>query len=130
MKKITTYVLCMTRNKKHIKGDRAELIAAEFFIEKGFYVFRNISQQGPADMAVLDPDGNLMLVDVKALSLRTKNGWKINRTPSNEQEKLNIQLCYVNLDTRELTDNVPRKGNYRRNNVVDIKTYMKVHTPE
>tara|TARA_R100000995_G_C3375012_1_gene73452 strand:- start:35 stop:397 length:363 start_codon:yes stop_codon:yes gene_type:complete len=120
----------MTRNKKHIKGDRAELIAAEFFIEKGFYVFRNISQQGPADMAVLDPDGNLMLVDVKALSLRTKNGWKINRTPSNEQEKLNIQLCYVNLDTRELTDHVPRKGNYRRNNVVDIKTYMKVHTPE
>ena len=27
----------MARNKKHIKGDRAELIAAEFFIEKGFY---------------------------------------------------------------------------------------------
>ena len=60
------------RNKKHIKGDLAELIAAEFFIDKGFYVFRNMSQHGPADMTVLDPDGNIMLVDIKALSLRNK----------------------------------------------------------
>jgi hypothetical protein len=40
----------MTRNNKHIKGDQAELIAQEFFIKKGFYVFNNISQHGPADM--------------------------------------------------------------------------------
>ena len=120
----------MARNKKHIKGDLAELIAAEFFIDKGFYVFRNMSQQGPADMAVLDPEGNIMLVDVKALSLRNKNGYKVNRTPSDEQARLNVQLCYVNLETRELTDHVPRKGNYRRGNVIDIKTYMKVHAPE
>ena len=44
----------MTRNNKHIKGDQAELIAQEFFIKKGFYVFNNISQHGPADMCVLD----------------------------------------------------------------------------
>ena len=54
-----TYDEClkMTRNNKHIKGDQAELIAQEFFIKKGFYVFNNISQHGPADMCVLDHDG-------------------------------------------------------------------------
>jgi len=112
----------MTRNKKHIKGDRAELIAQEFFIKKGFYVFNNISQHGPADMCVLDHDGYIMLVDVKAISLRSKNGWKVNRAPSKEQNRLGIEIVYVNLDTREVLDHMPRKGNYK-NNVVDIKEY-------
>ena len=97
----------MSRCTKHIKGDRAELIAQEFFIEKGFYVFNNISQHGPVDMAVMDKDGNIMLVDVKALSLRTKNGWKVNRVPTKEQDKLGIELVFVNLDTKEVLDEVP-----------------------
>ena len=112
----------MARNKKHIKGDQAELIAQEFFIKKGFYVFNNISQHGPADMCVLDHDGYIMLVDVKAISLRSKNGWKVNRAPSKEQDRLGIEIVYVNLDTREVLDHMPRKGNYK-NNVVDIKEY-------
>ena len=112
----------MTRNKKHIKGDQAELIAKEFFIKKGYYVFNNISQHGPADMCVLDHDGYIMLVDVKAISLRSKNGWKVNRAPSKEQDRLGIEIVYVNLDTREVLDHMPRKGNYK-NNVVNIKEY-------
>jgi len=112
----------MPRNKKHIKGDQAELIAQEFFIKKGFYVFNNISQHGPADMCVLDHDGYIMLVDVKAISLRSKNGWKVNRAPSKEQDRLGIEIVYVNLDTREVLDHMPRKGNYK-NNVVNIKEY-------
>ena len=66
----------MTRNKKHIKGDQAELIAQEFFIKKGYYVFNNISQHGPVDMVVLDNQGYTLLIDVKAVSLRAKNGWR------------------------------------------------------
>ena len=119
-------------HSKHIKGDRAELIAAEYFISLGYSVHKNMSAHGPVDMVLIDEDGvgDVILVDVKAVSLRTKNGWKINRTSSDEQARLNVQLCYVNLETRELTDHVPRKGNYRRGNVIDIKTYMKVHAPE
>ena len=112
----------MPRNSKHIKGDQAELIAQEYFIKKGFYVFKNISQHGPADMVVLDKDGYTILVDVKAISLRAKNGWKVNRAPSAEQEKLGIEIMYVNLDTREVLDHMPRRGNYK-NNVVNIKEY-------
>ena len=111
----------MARDKKHIKGDRAELIAQEFFIEKGFYVFNNISQHGPVDMDIMDNDGHIMLIDVKALSLRTKNGWKVNRVPTEEQSKLGVQLIFVNLDTKEVLDEVPNKR--YSDNVVNINWY-------
>ena len=115
----------MTRNSKHIKGDQAELIAQEFFIKKGYYVFNNISQHGPVDMVVLDKDGYTLLVDVKAISLRSKNGWKVNRVPSEEQEKLGVHLVYVNLDTREVLDEMPSKRK-NKNNVVDIREWKKL----
>ena len=115
----------MARNKKHIKGDQAELIAQEFFIKKGYYVFNNISQHGPVDMVVLDKDGYTLLVDVKAISLRSKNGWKVNRVPSEEQERLGVHLVYVNLDTREVLDEMPSKRK-NKNNVVDIREWKKL----
>ena len=90
-------------HSKHIKGDRAELIAAEYFINLGYSVHRNISQHGPVDLVIIDEDrtGDVILIDVKALSLRTKNGWKVNRTPSKKQKELDVKLVYVDLDTRE-----------------------------
>ena len=115
----------MTRNKKHIKGDQAELIAQEFFIKKGYYVFNNISQHGPVDMVILDNDGYTLLIDVKAISLRSKNGWKVNRVPSEEQEKLGVHIVYVNLDTREVLDEMPSKRK-NKNNVVDIREWKKL----
>ena len=111
----------MARDNKHIKGDRAELIAQEFFIKKGFYVFNNISQHGPVDLMIMDNDGHVMLIDVKALSLRTKNGWKVNRVPTEEQSKLGVQLIFVNLDTKEVLDEVPNKR--YSDNVVNINWY-------
>ena len=65
----------MARDNKHIKGDRAELIAQEFFIKKGFYVFN------------------------------------------------------VDLETREVMEDVPTRKNYK-NNVINIKEYMEIFTPE
>ena len=118
----------MPRNKKHIKGDQAELIAQEFFIKKGYYVFNNISQHGPADMVVLDNDGYTLLIDVKAVSLREKNGWKVNRSATEEQKRLGVHLLFVNLDTREVMDQMPVKK--KKNNVINIKEYMKIFTPE
>jgi hypothetical protein len=115
----------MTRNKKHIKGDQAELIAQEFFIKKGYYVFNNISQHGPVDMVVLDNDGYTLLIDVKAVSLRAKNGWKVNRVPTEEQEKLGVHIVYVNLDTREVLDEMPSKRK-NKNNIVDIREWKKL----
>ena len=98
-------------HSKHIKGDRAELIAAEFFISLGYSVCRNMSQHGPVDLVLIDEEtpGDVTLVDVKAISLRTKNGYKVNRTPTKKQKELDVQLVFVDLDTREVLDVMPTK---------------------
>jgi len=93
-------------HSKHIKGDRAELIAAEYFIKLGYSVHRNMSQHGPIDLVLIDEDGtgDVILVDVKAISLRTKNGYKVNRAQTKKQKELDVQLIFVDLDTREVLD--------------------------
>ena len=123
-------------HSKHIKGDRAELIAAEHFIALGYSAHKNISGHGPVDLVLIDEDGmgDVILVDVKALSLRTKNGWKVNRSPTKKQKELDVQLIFVNLDTREIYDGMPRKKDKQvkveTKNVVNIKEYMRTHMPE
>ena len=123
-------------HSKHIKGDSAELIAAEHFISLGYSVHKNISGHGPVDLVLIDEDGmgDVILVDVKALSLRTKNGWKVNRSPTKKQKELDVQLIFVNLDTREIYDAMPRKKDKQvkveTKNVVNIKEYMRTHMPE
>ena len=122
-------------HEKHIKGDRAELIAAEYFMSLGYSVHRNMSGHGPVDMVLIDEDGmgDVILVDVKELSLRTKNGWKVSRTLTKKQQELDVQLIFVNLDTREVLDVMPvkeKKKKVNKQNVVDIKEYMRTHMPE
>ena len=123
-------------HSKHIKGDCAELIAAEYFMSLGYSVHRNMSGHGPVDLVLIDEDGmgDVILVDVKALSLRTKNGWKVNRVPTKKQQELDVQLIFVNLETREIYDAMPKKRDKKvktyTKNVVDIKEYMRTHMPE
>ena len=98
-------------HSKHIKGDRAELIAAEYFIKIGYSVHSNMSQHGPVDLVLIDEDGtgDVILIDVKAISLRTKNGYKVNRSTTKKQKELDVQLVFVDLDTREVLDVMPTK---------------------
>ena len=123
-------------HSKHIKGDCAELIAAEYFMSLGYSVHRNMSSHGPVDMVLIDGDGigDVILIDVKALSLRTKNGWKVNRSPTKKQKELDVQLMFVNLETREVYDAMPVKKDKQvkrdNKNVVDIKEYMRTHMLE
>ena len=122
-------------HSKHIKGDCAELIAAEYFMSLGYSVHRNMSGHGPVDLVLIDEDGmgDVILVDVKALSLRTKNGWKVNRVPTKKQQELDVQLIFVNLDTGEVMDVMPvkeKKKQTKPKNVIDIKEYMRTHMPE
>ena len=106
-------------HSKHIKGDRAELIAAEYFINLGYSVHRNMSQHGPVDLVLIDEDGmgDVILIDVKAISLRTKNGYKVNRTPTKKQQELDVQLIFVDLDTKEVLDIMPSKRRTKQTNV-------------
>jgi hypothetical protein len=95
-------------------------------------------------MVLIDEDGmgDVILVDVKALSLRTKNGWKVNRNLTKKQKELDVQLIFVNLDTNEVMDVMPvretgsgvkkrkRADKTSNKNVVDIREYMRTHMPE
>ena len=118
-------------HSKHIKGDCAELIAAEYFMSLGYSVHRNMSSHGPVDLVLIDEDGmgDVILIDVKALSLRSKNGYKVNRTPTKKQKELDVQLMFVNLETREVYDAMPVKKDKQvkrdNKNVVDLKEYMR-----
>ena len=106
-------------HSKHIKGDRAELIAAEYFINLGYSVCRNMSQHGPVDLVLIDEDGmgDVILVDVKAISLRTKNGYKVNRSPTKKQQELDVKLIFVDLKTKEVLDIMPSKRRTKQTNV-------------
>tara|TARA_R100001244_G_scaffold50300_1_gene44122 strand:+ start:18 stop:401 length:384 start_codon:yes stop_codon:yes gene_type:complete len=123
-------------HRKHIKGDRAELIAAEYFISLGYSVHRNMSSHGPIDMVLIDEDGigEVILIDVKALSLRTKNGWKVCRTPTKQQKELDVQLVFVDLDKREVLDVLPpkphKKSKIQASNVVSLEDYKTVTRKE
>ena len=110
-------------NSKHIKGNRAELIAAEYFMNLGYSVHRNMSSHGPVDMVLIDEDsmGEVTLINVKALSLRAKNGWKVNRVPTKKQQELGVELVFVNLDTKEVYGNFPSKNEVDMTNVVEFK---------
>ena len=119
-------------NSKHIKGDRAELIAAEYFIGLGYSVARNMSQHGPVDLVLIDEEGtgDVILVDVKAVSIRTKNGYKVNRVLTKKQKELDVQLIFVDLDTREVLDIVPTKQDRQTKvkktdmtNIVDLNKF-------
>ena len=119
-------------NSKHIKGDRAELIAAEYFIGLGYSVARNMSQHGPVDLVLIDEEGtgDVILVDVKAISIRTKNGYKVNRVLTKKQKELDVQLIFVDLNTREVLDIVPTKKDKQTKvketdmtNVIDLRKF-------
>ena len=107
-------------HSKHIKGHRAELIAAEFFISLGYSVCKNMSQHGPVDLVLIDEEtpGDVTLVDVKAISLRTKNGYKVNRVPNKKQKELGVKLIFVDLDTKEVLDVMPTKRKFKKKRMV------------
>ena len=73
-------------------------------------------------MVLIDEDGGgeVILIDVKAVSLRTKNGWKVNRVPTQKQQELDVQLIFVNLDTKEVMDVLPFKKDIAENDMTNV----------
>ena len=86
---------------KTIKGVCSELIAAQEFLKKGYYVAKSLDPQCPFDLVVVDKQGKASLYDVKTISRRKsqsyncKPGDAINRSVSKEQKALGIEIYYV-----------------------------------
>ena len=80
------------RFHEHIKGDKAEYIAAMWLWDQGYLVCRNMSQQGPVDLVAIK-EHEVILIDVKSECRRSsedKKNWKDENT-SNEWKLKNIE---------------------------------------
>jgi hypothetical protein len=102
----------MSFDIKQIKGMRAELLAHEYFINKGYKVFPALLGEGPIDFITLDNDNNLRYFDVKTNSFRS-NGTKINRS-NNKVPGIRIEIVYVDLETKEVKENQFNRGEWHK----------------
>ena len=96
--------------EKHGRGMIAVNLVHNFLIKQGYQVFNEDQSQGIIDMVAIDEEGDMLLIDVKALARRT-DGTKINRIIRPKQKKLEdalntkIQLIYADVETGEIDFN-------------------------
>jgi hypothetical protein len=67
-----------------------ELAACQYFLSKGYEVFRNVSQHGPADLAIWHKETNeFTLVDVKTVAVYyKKNGEPIFYSQKSKNQEI------------------------------------------
>ena len=82
-------------------GKRSELLAADYLIMKGCYVYAPFIEQGPVDLIALDREGVEHRFDVKTVS-RRKDGSIISRPLTELQKKLGVQILYVCLESHQV----------------------------
>ena len=80
--------------KDSTKGTMNELRAINEFLERGCVVCKNIEAQGPFDISVTWPNGDIELLDIKTSSFRNRDGSPINRSLTPLQEKLGVRIFY------------------------------------
>jgi|TARA_R100001086_G_scaffold238405_2_gene163162 tRNA pseudouridine-54 N-methylase len=79
-------------------GAATELKVAADLIKKGFHVSKSLDPQCPFDLVITNDKGESCLIDVKAKSYRksksygNKPGDKINRSLTEKQKKMNIEI--------------------------------------
>ena len=86
---------------KQVKGTIAENLAKNYFLNKGYLVFPNLTAQGCIDMVVINKNNEIMKIDVKSVSLRERDGYPVMRSRTLLQKKLDVKLLYVDINKRE-----------------------------
>jgi len=83
----------------------------EYMLRLGYYIFRPLAHQGPADLICVNEEGEIVLLDSKSDSFRTNPGRKkparIYRKRSDLQKKLNVRMAYVDEETRAVVISPP-----------------------
>ena len=86
---------------KQVKGAIAENLAKNYFLNKGYLVFPNLTAQGCIDMVIINQNNEIMKIDVKSVSIRERDGYPVNRCRTLLQKKLDVKLLYVDVNKRE-----------------------------
>lgn len=85
-------------HENHAAGARGEMLAAAWFLARGWLVFSNVAGHGIADLAIARKRGRHLvkyLVEVRWTDLARGGGPK---PLSEEQKKLGVTICYVASD--------------------------------
>jgi hypothetical protein len=92
-------------NQTHIDGDVCEMIATEYFLRLGYWVFPAVQGSSPIDLVIVNADG-ARLIQVKKDGSRVNPGRKIasriHRARSDLQKTLGVEMVYVNPDSRDV----------------------------
>ena len=80
----------------------AELKAIKILTKQGYWCARSLDPQSPFDIVAVDKKGKIRLIDVKTKSFRKANNWKINRSLSQQQKDLNIELMMIDYEQKLL----------------------------
>ena len=76
----------------------AELKAIKILTKQGYWCARSLDPQSPFDIVAVDKKGKVRLIDVKVNSYRKVNNWRINRSLSQQQKDLNIELMMIDYE--------------------------------
>jgi len=92
-------------NQKHIDGDVCEIVATEYFLRLGYWVFPAVQGSSPIDLVIVDADG-ARLIQVKKDASRVNPGRKIasriHRRRSDLQKALGVEMVYVDPESRSV----------------------------
>jgi hypothetical protein len=94
------------QKKTSIKGVVGEYEAIANLTKQGFYVAKSCDPACPFDIVIVDKDGRIQLLDIKtntyrknnkgkSLKNKPKGSYRICRSPTKEQKRLNIKLLMV-----------------------------------
>ena len=76
----------------------AELKAIKILTKQGYWCAKSLDPQSPFDIVAVDKKGKIRLIDVKTKSFRKANNWRINRSLSQQQKDLNIELMMIDYE--------------------------------
>ena len=92
-------------SQTHIDGDVCEMIATEYFLRLGYWVFPAVQGSSPIDLVIVDADG-VRLIQVKKDASRINPGRKIasriHRGRSDLQKALDVEMIYVDPNSRSV----------------------------
>ena len=94
------------QKKTSIEGVVGEYEAIANLTKQGFYVAKSCDPACPFDIVIVDKDGRIQLLDIKtntyrknnkgkSLKNKPKGSYRICRSPTKEQKRLNIKLLMV-----------------------------------
>ena len=97
------------QKKTSIKGTVGEYESIAEYTRQGYWVAKSCDPSCPFDIVIVDRNGKIQLVDIKCATYRKhkkgkslkdkpKGSYRISRSPTKEQKRLNIKLKIFNYE--------------------------------